>query len=129
MAIGCGEVRYEPRYYNNPGKQEMCTFSLRVENYRSKQTNDDGKAMFESITYSAVAFRGLANYCKNLEKRDTVFFVGRRTYDEYATKKANDGETRYKIILEICMVQPTVQTPAEESDAWVDYDSEDELEF
>lgn len=103
-AIGVGKLIKEPRYYD--GKTKVCNFTCEVESHKTGRKNERGYDEYETTYLNFVAFKKLADYCRNLEKRDTIFFAGKMEVDEYWTERNQSGDTQYRVSLDFCTVQP-----------------------
>lgn len=116
---GVARVLKDPRYTvgrRNP----ICNFSAEVEAHPTGQKTETGRTQYANTLYNFVAFRKLADYCRNLEKGDIFAFYGTRDIDNFWTEKSRTGEIAYKVTLEYCAVQPTAayvddDNPFEES--------------
>lgn len=102
---GTARVLKNPRYVMR--SRPICNFTGEVESHPTGNKTETGRTEYANTLYNFVAFRKMAEYCKNLEKGDTIAFYGTREVDDFWTDKSKTGEVAYRLILEFCAVQPT----------------------
>lgn len=103
---GTAKLLKEPRYTVGK-KNPVCNFTAEVEAHPTGRKTETGRTQYVNTLYNFVAFRSLAEYCRNLEKRDTIAFYGTREVDDFWTERNSTGEVAYRVVLEFCVVQPT----------------------
>lgn len=103
---GTARVLKAPRYTMGK-KNAICNFSAEVEAHPTGNKTQTGRTEYANTLYNFVAFRRLAEYCRNLEKGDIFAFYGVRDIDNFWTEKSRTGEVAYRVTLEFCSVQPT----------------------
>lgn len=106
-AIGTGKLIKAPRVFEGK-KSKVCNFSCEIESVKTGRKNERGYDEYESTYMSFACFGKLVDYCRNLEKSDVIAFAGRLDVDDYWTERSNDGETKYRVMLDFCCVQPEV---------------------
>lgn len=114
-AHGIAKVMKAPRFIKL--KTKVCSMACEVELHDTGEKRADGRPKFRNTLQTFTAFGNLAEYCRDLEKGDVFAFYGKVVVDDYWTQKNETGEVVYKIVLEYCCVQPSINVYSPEGNS------------